>query len=146
MNEGMACPMPRDAGGDEADAMSRMLAAKRIAVVGMSDDPAKPSNYVSAYLAERGKEVIPVNPTIESALGRKALKSLAELDGPVDMVLVFRLPKYCAAVAEEARGKAKGVWLQSGIRSPEARRIATEAGMDYVEDRCMMVEHGRRGN
>jgi predicted CoA-binding protein len=142
--EGQACPMPRRPDADEAEAISRMLDAQRIAVVGLSDDPSKPSNYVSAYLAEHGKQIVPVNPTIPFALGRKSLNSLADLDAPVDVVLVFRLPRYCPQVAEEARGKAKGIWLQSGIRSAEARQIAEAAGMDYVEDRCMMVEHSRR--
>lgn len=143
-DQGAACPMPRKHGSGEAEAIARMLGAKRIAVVGLSADPLKPSHYVSAYLAEQGKQIIPVNPTVEAVLGRRSLRSLAELDAPVDVVLVFRQPRYCAQVAQEARGRAKGLWLQSGIRSIEARRIAEEAGMDYVEDRCMMVEHRRR--
>jgi predicted CoA-binding protein len=142
--EGEACPMPRRAGEGEKDAIGRMLSAKRIAVVGLSDDPGRTSNAVGAYLKEAGYEIVPVNPNCERVFGVRCLGSLAELKERVDVVLVFRRSEYCAEVAEEAVGKAKGIWLQSGIRNGEARRAAVEAGMDYVEDRCMMVEHARR--
>ncbi|HEV8291135.1 MAG TPA: CoA-binding protein, partial [Tepidisphaeraceae bacterium] len=89
--------------------------------------------------------IIPINPNCKIALGVACLDSLDELKEAPDVVLVFRRSEYTPAVAEQAvAAKAKGLWLQSGIRHPEARRIAENSGLDYIEDRCMMVEHLRR--
>jgi len=140
-----ACPIPTSPAAKEQGAMQRMLAATRIAVVGASDDPTRAGNYVPAYLLKHGKQVLPVNPNHEQVLGIPAFKSLSDIKTPIDVVLVFRRPEFCPAVAEEAvRVKARGVWLQSGIRSEEARRIAEESGLDYVQDRCIMIEHMRQ--
>jgi predicted CoA-binding protein len=77
-------------------------------------------------------------------LGLKCYRSLADVPGAIDLVNVFRRPQYCPGVVEEAITKrARGVWIQSGIRSAEARRMAEAAGLDYIEDRCIMVEHIR---
>ena len=136
MNE--ASPMPSR---EPSTMLRRMLAAKRIAVVGLSDDPARPSYGVAAYMLSIGKEILPVNPTIDAVQGLKAFASLEAIDGPVDLVDVFRRPEFCPAIAQEAvKIGAKGLWLQVGIVSPEAKRIAEEAGLDYVENRCLMVE------
>lgn len=144
-----ACPLPSSGSASEQEMITAMLRMKRIAVVGASMDPMRAGNYVPAYLMERGKEVIPVNPNHVQVLGRKSyetLKLAAEAASPVEVVLVFRRAEHCAGVAREAAAVgAKGVWLQSGIVSKEAREIAREAGMRYVEDRCMMVEMGRGG-
>jgi predicted CoA-binding protein len=92
---------------------------------------------------ERGKAVVPVNPTYEEVLGLKSYKALAEVPGEIDVVLVFRRPEFCGEVAREAAGVgAKGLWLQSGIYSEEAKGVAREAGMLFVQGRCMMVEMG----
>src|SRR5688500_2294289 len=145
MSDGMACPMPTPASLTESEAMRQMFAAKRIAVVGLSDNPGKPSHYVSEYLLGRGYDIIPVNPMHEEVLERKCYPSLAEAPGPIDVVLVFRRSELCAEVAKEAVAVgAKGVWLQSGIRNEEARRIAQSGGAAFVQDRCMMVEHARQ--
>ncbi len=115
-----------------------------IAVVGLSSDPAKPSNGVSQYMASQGYRLIPINPDEEEVFGVKAYPDLASVPEPVEFVNVFRRPQFCADVARDAvKAGAKAIWLQSGIRSPEARRIAEEAGLTYVEDRCVMVEHRR---
>lgn len=141
-----ACPMPQKLSPDEEQAVQNLLQSKRIAVVGLSADPWRPSHYVSEYLMGRGYEIIPVNPAIEAVLGKKSCKSLEEAGKGIDLVLVFRRSEHCAAVAEEAaKVGAKGIWLQSGIRSDEARRIAAEAGMEFVQDRCMMMERMRHG-
>jgi predicted CoA-binding protein len=143
---GEACPLSGDPTEREEESIRNMLGMRRIAVVGISDRPSRPSHYVSAYLREHGHEIVPVNPAVEEVFGQKCNKSLAEVKGGVDMVLVFRRSEFCAGVAEEAReAGAKGIWLQSGIVSEEARKIAEEAGMEYVEDRCMMMEAMRRG-
>jgi predicted CoA-binding protein len=123
-----------------------MLQARRIAVVGMSDDPSRPSHGIGGYLASHGYEVIPVNPNHDQVLGQKCYARLSDVPGEIDLVNVFRRPQFCADVTRDAIAKgAKGVWLQAGIRNEEAQRLAEEAGIDFVQDRCIMVEHmGRR--
>ena len=145
MEEGEACPMPTNPSGQEREAMGRMLAARSIAIVGLSDDPERTSNHVGSYLQGAGFRILPVNPNCSTALGEKCVASLLELKERPDLVLVFRRSEYTPAIAEEAVAKgAKGLWLQTGIRNAEARRIAENSAMDYIEDRCMMVEHMRR--
>ena len=137
--------MPTNPAGGEGDAMGRMLAARKIAIVGLSDDRDRTSNHVGGYLQDAGFAIIPVNPNCKTALGQPCLASLADLKEPPDVVLVFRRSEYTPEIAEQAvAAKAKGLWLQVGIRHPEARRIAENSGLDYIEDRCMMVEHMRR--
>src|SRR5439155_22539686 len=112
---------------------------------GLSDDPNRTSNHVGGYLHDAGFKIFPINPNCQTALGQKCLASLGELKEPPDMVLVFRRSEYTPEVAEQAvAAKAKGLWLQTGICNSEARRIAENSGLDYIEDRCMMVEHLRR--
>jgi len=119
-----------------------MLNARTIAIVGLSDDPDRTSNHVGGYLQDAGFAIIPVNPNCKTALGQPCLTSLADLKEPPDVVLVFRRSEYTPAIAEAAVAvKAKGLWLQVGIRNSQARNIAEDSGLDYVEDRCMMVEH-----
>jgi uncharacterized protein len=111
--------------------------ARTIAVVGASDRPSRPSYGVMRYLERAGYRILPVNPTCPDFA-----PSLADLEEPVDLVDVFRRPEFCADVAREAAAiGAPALWLQLGIRSAEARRIAEEAGMDYVEDACTAVVH-----
>jgi predicted CoA-binding protein len=137
-----ACPQPTDPAGREAEVIRRMLAAKRIAVVGLSDDPSRASHGVASYLLSAGKDIVPVNPNHQRVLGRKCYPSLEEVPGPIDVVDVFRRPEHCADVVRSAVAVgAKGVWLQSGIVSREAEQIAREAGIDFVQDRCMKVDH-----
>ena len=136
-----SCPLPDRSSSPEA-AEQRMLRANRIAVVGLSDDPSRPSYDVAKYLRSVGKEIIPVNPKYETVMGLKCYATLDEVPGPIDVVDVFRRPEYCADVTEAAvRVGAKGVWLQSGIVSREAEAIARKAGIDFVQDRCLKVEH-----
>jgi len=124
--------------------MRRLLAAHRVAVVGISDKPDRPAHYVAKYLRDVGKQIIPINPNLQTVLGLACYPSLAEAPGPIDAVNVFRRAEACAQVVREAiAAGAKGVWLQSGIVSDEARRLAAEANIDFVQDRCIMVEHRR---
>ena len=137
-----ACPLPTNPAGGEADIVRRMLAARRVAVVGLSDDPGRASHGVARYLVSVGKEVIPVNPNHATVMGLKCYPSLESVPGPIDVVDVFRRPEHCAEVVRSAVAvRAKGVWLQSGIVSVEGERIAREAGIDFVQDRCMKVDH-----
>ena len=141
-----SCPLPGPKSNDERAIIGKLVKAKRIAIVGLSDNPNRPSYGVAAYLQSIGKDIIPVNPTIKETLGVKAVASLRDIEGPVDLVDVFRRPEACAEVVRQAVAiGAKGVWLQAGIRSKEARQIAADAGMDYVESRCLMVEHRMAG-
>ncbi len=141
---GEACPIPSQPSDNEERVIKLLLKADRIAVVGASDDPMRPANYVPQYLMEHGKTILPVNPSHETVLGVKCYRSLAEVPGPVDLVDVFRRPEACADVTREAVAiGAKGVWLQSGITNVEARQIAAEARIGFIEDRCIMIEHRR---
>jgi predicted CoA-binding protein len=117
-----------------------------IAVVGLTANPSKPSHYVSAYMREQGYRIIPVNPAENEVFGLKAYRDLASVPEQVEFVDVFRRPEFCADVARAAvAAGAKALWLQSGITSAEARTIAESAGLNFVEDRCVMVEHRRSG-
>lgn len=131
--------------GDEA-AVGKLVNARRIAVVGLSPDPARDSYVVAAYLQLVGKEIIPVNPNVREVLGLKAYPSLADIPGKVDLVDVFRRAEFCPEVTRQAIAiGAPAVWLQLGIVSPESRKLASEAGLWYVEDRCILIEHRRSG-
>ena|SRR5687768_2288741 len=137
-----ACPLPSRGTSNDADAIRRMLAGKRIAVVGLSHNPSRPSHDVASYLRSVGKEIVPVNPRYTSVMGLTCYPSLAAAPGPIDVVDVFRRAEFCPDVARDAvAAGAKGIWLQSGITSEEAREIAKKAGIDFVENRCLKVEH-----
>src|ERR1041385_4553685 len=143
--EGEACPIPTNPSGHDRDSIGRMLAARTIAIVGLSDDPNRTSNHVGGYLQDAGYQIIPINPNCKTVLGQQCFASLEELKQPPDVVLVFRRSEYTPQIAEQAvAAKAKGLWLQVGIHHPEAKRIAENSGLDYIEDRCMMVEHQKK--
>lgn len=117
-----------------------LASARTIAVVGLSRDPAKASHGVAAVLQAHGFRIIPVHPSATELLGEKVYRSLADIPEPVDLVDVFRPAPEAAGIAEQAVAiGAKALWLQQGIVSPEARRIATEGGLEYVENRCTAV-------
>jgi predicted CoA-binding protein len=119
--------------------------ARTIAVVGASPKPDRPSHGVMRYLLEQGYRCIPVRPRgCDEVLGVPCVRTLAEIEEPIDLVDVFRRPEACPDVAIEAVGAgARSLWLQLGIVSPEARRIADAAGIDYVEDECTKIVHVR---
>jgi predicted CoA-binding protein len=112
-----------------------------IAVVGASRDPEKPSHSVPLQMQRHGWRIIPVNPYADELFGEKVYRSLADIPEKVDLVDVFRPADDAVGVVREAVAiGAPAVWLQLDIVSAEAYRIATEAGLDYVEDRCVAVE------
>jgi predicted CoA-binding protein len=96
------------------------------------------------YLLEHGYRVLPVNPTCDEVLGVPCVPALAAIHEPIDLVDVFRREEHAPELAREAAAVgARAFWLQLGLRSPEARRVALESGMDYVEDACTAVVHSR---
>jgi uncharacterized protein len=130
---------------DDITTLRRILRDNRtIAVVGLSANWYRPSYFAAKYLQEHGYRVIPVNPTVESVLGEKCYKTLRDIPEKVDIVDCFRRSEEIPALAAEAVAiGAKVLWLQLGVKSEEARRIAEAAGLEVVEDRCMKIEHGR---
>ncbi|MTV26541.1 CoA-binding protein [Nitriliruptoraceae bacterium ZYF776] len=111
---------------------------KRIAVVGASDDPEKPSYGVVATLVETGYDVVPVNPKATQVQRMHVAPSLADVTGPIDLVDVFRRPEHVPDVVREAiDAGARAVWVQLGIVSDEGRALADEAGIPYVDDVCL---------
>lgn len=116
--------------------------ARTVAVVGLSNDPEKASNEVGAYLMEQGYRVIPVNPREDEVLGEHAYNTVEQIPEQVDVVDVFLPPDKTPDIAEDAvRAGVKTLWLQEGIESSEARRIAEEGGLAYIENRCMRKTH-----
>jgi len=122
---------------------------KNIAVVGMSSDETKPSNRVPKYLMQQGYKIIPVNPTKEEIMGLKSYKSLLEVPDAIDVVDVFRRPEQALDVVKEAverkkqRKDVKVIWLQEGIVNDQAKKIAEDAGILFIQDKCMFKEHLR---
>jgi uncharacterized protein len=117
---------------------------KTVAIVGLSPRSERPSYFVGSYLQSEGYRVIPVNPRATEILGQKSYPDLLSIPEPVDMVNVFRQPEECVEVAQQAvQIGAKTLWLQLRVVNLEAARIAEEAGLRVVMDRCVKIEHGR---
>lgn len=116
---------------------------KSIAVVGISDNPGRPSNRVSTYMQAQGYRILPVNPMISSALGEPAVASLAELTEQVDMVCIFRRSEEVPHIVEAAIGMKglKVIWMQDHVMHQEAARVAREAGLEVVMNDCLLRRH-----
>lgn len=128
----------------DPDVIREVLSWPNVAIVGLSPNELRASNFVGRYLQIRGYNVIPVNPRESRILGTKSYASLSEIPEPVDTVDIFRHPDAVPAIAEEAVAiGARCLWLQFGIVSEEAARIAEAGGMRVVMDKCMKVEHAR---
>ena len=114
--------------------------AKTIAVVGASRDPRKAGGSVPEGLQRRGFRIIPINPFANELFGERVYRTLADVPEKIDLVDVFRPAADAPEIARQAVAiGAKALWLQEDIRSDEARRIAEEAGLDYIEDECTAV-------
>jgi uncharacterized protein len=132
---------------------TELLKSRTIAMVGLSKDPAKPSQVVAAFLQAHGYRIVPVNPTAEEILGEKCFLSVLdvpdELARTIEVVDVFRKSGDVPAIVDEAItlkkkfGALKGIWLQSGIWNDGARLKAEGAGLLFVQDQCMKIELGR---
>ena len=118
--------------------------SRTIAVVGLSADWFRQSNFAAKYMQAHGYKVIPVNPKYPEILGEKCYPDLRSIPVPVDMVDVFRKPADCVPIAEDAVAiGAKTLWLQIGVVNAEAQRIAETAGLTVVMDRCVKIEYAR---
>ncbi len=131
---------------NQDDAIRKILTeARTIAVVGFSSNPAKAGYYVPAYLHKHGYTILPVNPNLSEGLGQPAYARLADVPVPIDLVLVFQRSENVPPFVDEAIAVgAKAVWLQLGIRHDDAAAKARAAGLDVVQDACMLVEHRAR--
>jgi predicted CoA-binding protein len=132
----------------DTDPIRSLLASSRtIAVVGCSADPGRDSHRVAAYLLRAGYRIIPVNPGQHEILGERCYPGLSSIpnEQAIDIVDVFRRPEHVPPIAEQAIARgARAMWLQLGVRNPEAERCAAEAGLQVVADRCLKVEHQLR--
>lgn len=130
---------------DDIPTLRRILQRDRtIAVVGLSAEWHRPSFFVAKYLQDHGYRIVPVNPKYPEILGEKSYARLEDIPFPVDMVDVFRKEGDIPPIAKSAAAiGAKSLWQQLGLKSEEADRIATEAGMDSIWDRCVKIEHAR---
>jgi predicted CoA-binding protein len=118
--------------------------ARTIAIVGLSANALRPSNFVGFYLKRHGYRVIPVNPRESEILGEVSYPSLSDVPEPVDVVNVFRAPDALPAIAAEAVAIDTGaLWCQFGVINEEGARLAEDAGLDVIVDRCLKIEHAR---
>ena len=116
--------------------------ARTIAVVGLSDNPLRPSHGVSAYMQSRGYRIIPVNPQIESSLGEKAYPSLLDVPERIDIVNIFRRPVYVEEIADQAiQLRVPAIWMQEDVINEKAAEKARQNGIFVVMDRCILKEH-----
>jgi predicted CoA-binding protein len=140
----MSAHLVRDDAG-----LSRILReARTVAVLGAKAAPHEPAHYVPAYLQARGYRILPVNPVFagQRILGEIVVGALADLPGPVDVIDIFRRPEYLPGHAREILAlswRPRAVWFQLGIRHDGAAAELARAGIDVVQDRCMMPEHRR---
>ena len=122
---------------------------RTIGVYGMSKNPKKPAHYVPLFLLSKGYTIIPINPHAAQIIGRRCYPRLSNVQEDIDILQVFRPSERVPAVMREAVARRKErqdisvVWLQEGIHNTEAQRIAEEAGIVCIQDRCMQKEFKR---
>jgi predicted CoA-binding protein len=140
----MAPPAATDVEPDAATRLRIIRTARSAALVGVSADPIRASNFVASYLIRTHLRLYPVNPRYDLVLGLKCYPSLAELPEVPDIVDVFRRAEDLPGVVEEAISIGAGVvWFQLGLRNDGAARLGREAGLTVVQDRCLKIEHAR---
>ena len=130
---------------DDIPTLRRILKdCRTIAIVGLSAEWHRPSNFVGKYAQQHGYRIVPVNPRYAEILGEKSYARLEDIPFPVDMVDVFRKPADVPPIARSAVAiGAKVLWQQIGVKNLEADAIARAAGLDSVMDRCVKIEHAR---
>jgi coA-binding domain protein len=118
-----------------------LSSAKNIAVVGLSPDESKPSNEVSKFLIESGFSVFPVYPKFDEILGRKVYRNLTQIEGDIDIAVMFRKGEFASELVKDAVKKGvKTLCLQLGITNDEAEAVARENGINFVQDKCIKIE------
>ncbi len=118
---------------------------KTLAVVGLSSKPSRPSCGVAAYMQSHGYRIIPVNPHETRVLGEKAYPALEEVPEPLEIVVIFRRSEHVPGIVESAIARgAKVIWMQEGVRHERAAGRARKAGLEVIQDRCILKEHARR--
>jgi len=132
---------------DDHEVRALLERVKRIAVVGLSPKAHRDSHRVSAYMQRAGCDIVPVYPREETILGARVYRSVADIEGPVDLVNVFRraeeLPEVAVDILQSPHPNAPPVWFQLDCVNEEAIRALVEAGRTVIYDRCLMVEHRR---
>jgi predicted CoA-binding protein len=138
-------PVNRSAFATTVEDRIRILETyKRIAMVGLSSNPFRPSHFAAIYMISEGYDVTPVNPRESEILGRRSYPSLLDVPGPIEIVDIFREPDAVPAIVEEAIARnAKVIWMQLGVIHEQAAAKAREAGLEVVMDRCVKIEHAR---
>ena len=117
---------------------------KRIAMVGLSSNPFRPSHFAAIYMISEGYDVVPVNPGEAKILGRRSYPSLRDVPGPIEIVDIFRERAAVPEIVEDAIARgARVIWMQLGVIHEKAAARAREAGLDVVMDRCVKIEHAR---
>jgi uncharacterized protein len=130
----------------QTDPITELLRrSQTIAVVGLSNNPMRPSHGVSAYMQSQGYRIVPVNPQISSSLGEKAYASLLEVREKIDIVNIFRRPEFVEEIVDQAiQLKVPAIWMQENVIHEKAAAKARAAGIFVVMDRCILVEHRSR--
>jgi uncharacterized protein len=130
----------------QSDAIAELLKrSKTIAVVGLSDNPLRPSHGVSAYMQSHGYKIIPVNPRVKESLGEKAYRSLLDVPEKIDLVNIFRRPEFVEEIVDQAiQLKVPTIWMQEDVIHERAAETARRAGIFVVMDRCILKEHRAR--
>jgi uncharacterized protein len=127
-----------------ADRVRILERYKKIAMVGLSSNPFRPSHFAAIYLLSEGYDVTPVNPRESKVLGRKSYASVRDVPGPLEVVDIFREPAAVPQIVDEAiAAGAKVIWMQLGVIHEGAAEKARRAGLEVVMDRCMKIEHAR---
>ena len=131
---------------DSAAEITEILRNYRVvAVVGLSNNPNRPSYQVAQYLQEHGFRIVPVNPGCQEILGERCYAGLRDIPFPVEIVDIFRKVEAIPTIVDEAIAVgAKVVWMQQGLEEPHAARRAKQAGLRVVMDRCLKIEHSQR--
>ena len=143
----MKFPTPNEAGKTSDPVLDILQNTKTIAVVGLSSNPARPSYGVTKYMQAHGYRIIPVNPNETEVLGEKSYSRLEDIPEKIDLVNIFRRPQNVpAAVLSAIKIGAKAIWLQPGVVNPGAATQARQAGLNVVEDTCIMIEHRYRAS
>ncbi len=134
--------MERDSNSDKQ--ILDILSLRKIAVIGMSKHSSKAAHYVPKYLIDHGYDVIPVNPTTQEILDIRCYDSVSEIEGQIDIIDVFRPSDQISTIIQDCiEKKPKVIWLQEGIHDFDSEKLARDAGILVVFNRCMLAEHQR---